>query len=115
VKLCLLVDQLRYRRDRTARFQLIVRIAGGEVVELRHTLENLTPLAEAAAAHLVDVRQDLASDVVLAETRLIRNPSLDVREERAINTTPSEEQDNVSFAARQQRHSVHDGVEDIGG
>ena len=109
-----LVDQLRHRRDRTARFQLIVRVAGREVVEFRYALENLASLLQPAVAQLVDVRQDLAGDVVLAERRLVGDASLGVGEERAIDATSPEEENNVALTAGEQRHRVDDGVEDIG-
>src|SRR5580704_11479375 len=48
----LLVDQLRHCRDSTARLKLVVRIAGGEIVEFGYTLENLASLPQSAIAQL---------------------------------------------------------------
>lgn len=111
----LLVDQLRDGRHRAARFQLVVLVTGGEFVELRYALENLSPLPQPAIAELVDVRQDLPADVVLAELRLRVDPPLDAGEEGAVNATSAAEEHDVFLAAGKQRNRVDDGVEDIRG
>lgn len=62
--------------------------ARGEVVELRHALKHLAPRPEPRIAALVQVRQDLARDVILAELRLCVDTPVDASKERAIDTTP---------------------------
>ena len=110
----LLVDQLRDSGDRAAGLHLAVRVPRREVVELRHPLEHLAPRAEPRIAALVQVREDLARDVVLAEFGLRVDAPVDAREERAIDATSAKEHDDIVLPACEQRHRVHDGIEHVG-
>lgn len=86
------VDELADLGHEPACARLVVRPAGGEVLELDHALDDLAPLAQGRLATLIQAGEDGARDLVLVYAlAVLGEPLRQVTRERARDAGASEE------------------------
>ena len=109
----LLVHELAHSGDRALGLQPVIRVAGGELVKLRHAPDDLAAFAEGGLAAVVEDGQYMTGGRVLAEVPVPVHPNGEVLEEVSIHTAAAEERQHVLPGPHQEGDRVGEGIEHI--